>query len=84
MFFYLWPILIALKTTRRSCGKRQVDRRGSVDEAAKWSAPPGHSEHHTGYALDLAGQSEGLLGADEPAAAWVKNNAKHIWLGGLL
>ncbi|GAB4305760.1 MAG: D-alanyl-D-alanine carboxypeptidase family protein [Oscillatoriaceae cyanobacterium] len=32
----------------------QVERRGSVEEAAKISAPPGYSEHHTGLALDLA------------------------------
>ena len=32
---------------------RQTQRRGSAVEAAKYSAPPGHSEHHTGYALDI-------------------------------
>lgn len=32
---------------------RQTQRRGSEVEAAKYSAPPGHSEHHTGYALDI-------------------------------
>jgi zinc D-Ala-D-Ala carboxypeptidase len=33
---------------------RQIERKGSKEAAAKWSAPPGHSEHHTGYALDIA------------------------------
>ncbi|WP_242038816.1 M15 family metallopeptidase [Anabaena lutea] len=32
----------------------QIQRRGSPEAAAKLSAPPGYSEHHTGYALDLA------------------------------
>jgi zinc D-Ala-D-Ala carboxypeptidase len=31
----------------------QIKRRGSAKEAAKISAPPGYSEHHTGFALDL-------------------------------
>lgn len=35
---------------------RQIERKGSKEEAAKWSAPPGHSEHHTGYAIDIADQ----------------------------
>lgn len=32
----------------------QIQHRGSPEEAAKVSAPPGYSEHHTGYAIDLA------------------------------
>lgn len=31
----------------------QVERRGSIKEAAKISAPSGYSEHHTGLAVDL-------------------------------
>ncbi len=31
----------------------QIQRRGSPAAAALISAPPGHSEHHTGYALDI-------------------------------
>jgi zinc D-Ala-D-Ala carboxypeptidase len=34
--------------------KNQIQKRGSLEEAAKLSAPPGYSEHHTGYAVDLA------------------------------
>ncbi|MCU0552255.1 MAG: D-alanyl-D-alanine carboxypeptidase family protein [Leptolyngbya sp. Prado105] len=37
--------------------KQQIARRGSQQAAAKWSAPPGYSEHHTGYALDIADQT---------------------------
>lgn len=33
---------------------RQIQRQGSPEAAAKLSAPPGHSEHHTGYAIDIA------------------------------
>lgn len=33
---------------------RQIERRGSAEAAARLSAPPGHSEHHTGYAIDIA------------------------------
>ena len=32
----------------------QTHRQGSPEAAAKLSAPPGYSEHHTGYAIDLA------------------------------
>ncbi|KYC34573.1 hypothetical protein WA1_51195 [Scytonema hofmannii PCC 7110] len=32
----------------------QIQRLGSPEAAAKLSAPPGYSEHHTGYAIDLA------------------------------
>ena len=34
--------------------KNQIEKRGSPEAAAKLSAPPGYSEHHTGYAIDLA------------------------------
>ncbi len=33
--------------------QKQVERKGSKQVAAQLSAPPGYSEHHTGYALDL-------------------------------
>jgi D-alanyl-D-alanine carboxypeptidase len=32
----------------------QVQKQGSIPSAAKLSAPPGYSEHHTGYAVDIA------------------------------
>jgi zinc D-Ala-D-Ala carboxypeptidase len=31
----------------------QIQKRGSEEAAAKISAPPGYSEHHTGYAVDV-------------------------------
>jgi zinc D-Ala-D-Ala carboxypeptidase len=37
---------------------RQIQRRGNREAAARLSAPPGHSEHHTGYALDIGDNSD--------------------------
>jgi zinc D-Ala-D-Ala carboxypeptidase len=39
---------------QRDLFARQIERKGSEAEAARYSAPPGHSEHHTGYAVDIA------------------------------
>jgi len=33
--------------------RRAVKKHGSSRAAARWVAPAGHSEHHTGYAMDL-------------------------------
>ncbi|MEM9218281.1 MAG: M15 family metallopeptidase [Cyanobacteria bacterium P01_F01_bin.150] len=38
---------------QRKLFDNQVKRKGSAEAAAKSSAPPGFSEHHTGYAVDL-------------------------------
>jgi len=32
---------------------KAIEKRGSEVEAARWVAPPGHSEHHTGLAVDI-------------------------------
>jgi D-alanyl-D-alanine carboxypeptidase len=32
---------------------KAIEKRGSETEAARWVAPPGFSEHHTGFAVDL-------------------------------
>ena len=32
---------------------KQIQRQGSEQAAARLSAPPGYSEHHTGYAIDI-------------------------------
>ena len=39
--------------SQRDIFERQIERKGSVEAAAQVSAPPGHSEHHTGYAIDI-------------------------------
>ncbi len=64
-------------------GYRSVDRQqelmdqeiaelGSVEEAEKWLAIPGHSEHHTGYAVDFSG-STGFV--DTAAGQWILEHA---------
>ena len=60
--------------------KKQIERRGSEEEAARASAPPGYSEHHTGYALDIADQqSPGtdlkIIFQDTAAYRWLLENA---------
>ena len=60
---------------------KQVEKKGSEEAAAKLSAPPGYSEHHTGYAVDIGDASQpeaDLKFAFEytPAYNWLINNAK--------
>lgn len=61
----------------------QVSRRGNEASAAKWSAPPGHSEHHTGFALDISGADQGKLlnpQTDPAILNWLNHNAwKYGW-----
>jgi zinc D-Ala-D-Ala carboxypeptidase len=59
---------------------RQVQRHGSPTEAAKWSAPPGYSEHHTGYAIDIADMTRSDTDVkvnfeETPAYQWLAVNA---------
>ncbi|BAU41523.1 D-alanyl-D-alanine carboxypeptidase family protein [Leptolyngbya sp. O-77] len=49
---------------------------GSAEAAARAVAPPGHSEHHTGYAVDL---SDGLARAMDISEAFGKT-AAYAWL----
>jgi zinc D-Ala-D-Ala carboxypeptidase len=37
---------------------KQIERRGSAAAAAQVSAPPGYSEHHTGYSVDIADEQK--------------------------
>ncbi len=58
----------------------QIQRKGGKQAAAKYSAPPGHSEHHTGYALDIgdgASPANDLKVSFEntPAYQWLARNA---------
>ncbi len=66
---------------QRTLFTAQIANKGTPEAAAVVSAPPGHSEHHTGYAVDLA---DGNLDqaydisaafADTPAYAWLIENA---------
>jgi zinc D-Ala-D-Ala carboxypeptidase len=59
---------------------KQIEKRGSAEAAAKLSAPPGHSEHHTGYALDITDASRTdvdlkLAFEDTAAYQWLVTNA---------
>ena len=59
---------------------RAIRRYGSAESAARWVAPPGYSEHHTGLAVDI-GELESpetdveTTFEDTPAFAWLKENA---------
>jgi D-alanyl-D-alanine carboxypeptidase len=64
---------------------RQIQRRGSREAAARLSAPPGYSEHHTGYAFDIGDGSDrdtDLKFAFERTRAyrWLSENAGHYGL----
>lgn len=60
--------------------QKQIQKRGSKEAAAKLSAPPGHSEHHTGYALDIGDGKQPSLDLkfqfeSSQAYSWLANNA---------
>ncbi|BAY92248.1 MULTISPECIES: M15 family metallopeptidase [unclassified Tolypothrix] len=62
---------------------QQIKRRGSEKEAAKISAPPGYSEHHTGFALDLTDgkfpkQDITLAFENTDAYRWLTSHAKEF------
>ena len=59
---------------------KQTEKHGSAEAAARLSAPPGHSEHHTGYAIDIADTNRPETDikysfADTPAYQWLIANA---------
>ncbi|MEL7332872.1 MAG: D-alanyl-D-alanine carboxypeptidase family protein [Cyanobacteria bacterium J06560_2] len=59
----------------------QVEKLGSEAAAAALSAPPGHSEHHTGYAIDIGDATMPDTDIkysfeDTPAYGWLAANAK--------
>lgn len=66
---------------QRTLFNAQIAAKGSPEAAALLSAPPGYSEHHTGYAVDLTdgtlAQSEdiSIAFAQSPAYAWLIENA---------
>ncbi|NJK29278.1 MAG: D-alanyl-D-alanine carboxypeptidase family protein [Acaryochloris sp. SU_5_25] len=60
--------------------QKQVQKHGSEAAAAKLSAPPGYSEHHTGYAVDIADRNQPELDlklafADTTAYRWLTTHA---------
>ncbi len=60
--------------------RRQIRRQGSEQAAMRLSAPPGYSEHHTGYALDMGDGRHPQTHlqysfAQTPAYAWLVQHA---------
>ncbi len=68
--------------TQEQLFQAQISKQGSPEQAAKISAPPNYSEHHTGYAVDLADGSSPsseditLAFAETKAYQWLTENAK--------
>jgi D-alanyl-D-alanine carboxypeptidase len=63
--------------------KKAVARRGSELAAAKWVAPPGHSEHHAGWSLDMGDEKVPATDVDPAfektkAFAWLQANASRF------
>lgn len=53
---------------------------GSVEEARRWVAPPGKSEHNSGNAADLAFDGQSLKNAPPEVVKWVHENAEKYGL----
>jgi zinc D-Ala-D-Ala carboxypeptidase len=63
--------------------QRQISRQGSESAAAQLSAPPGYSEHHTGYAIDVGDGNQptaDLKFAFEETAVyrWIQQNGREF------
>ncbi|MBE9240621.1 M15 family metallopeptidase [Synechocystis salina LEGE 00031] len=56
--------------------QNQIKRKGGKEAAARFSAPPGHSEHHTGYALDIG---DGANPANDLKISF-ENTSAYQWL----
>ena len=60
--------------------KRAVAKYGSEDVAVRWVARPGHSEHHTGLAIDVGDDENPAADVESPfeetpAFHWLEKNA---------
>jgi len=60
--------------------KRAVKKYGSTEKAARWVAPPGFSEHHTGLAIDIGDEEKPecdveLCFEKTDACKWLNENA---------
>ncbi|RVD44658.1 hypothetical protein EN742_01710 [Mesorhizobium sp. M4A.F.Ca.ET.020.02.1.1] len=52
-----------------------VKKYGSVAAARRWVAPPGHSQHNAGHAVDLSYGGQSLSRAPQEVIDWVHENA---------
>ena len=57
-----------------------LQKYGSPEAARKWVAPPGHSQHNHGTAVDFALNGSLLRDANSPAAQWIAENAARYGL----
>lgn len=62
---------------------RAVQRHGTPERAARWVAPPGYSEHHTGLAIDIGELNSPKCDAEAcfdttRAAVWLRTNASRF------
>jgi zinc D-Ala-D-Ala carboxypeptidase len=62
---------------QRTLFNEQMAVRGTPEAAAQVSAPPGYSEHHTGYALDI---TDGALPPDEDISLTFADTPAFEWL----
>ena len=60
--------------------QKKLDQGQTLDEILRVNTPPGHSEHHTGCALDLTTDGENQVlesgFSDTDAYAWLQKNAR--------
>ncbi len=66
---------------QRKLFEKQILKKGTPEAAAKLTAPPGYSEHHTGYTIDLGDGNFPQLDITEefaqtPAFKWLKIHGK--------
>lgn len=69
------------RETQGELWDRQIKRKGSEKAAAVWSAPPGYSEHHTGFAVDffeVGGPALSPEFANTRAFRWLTQNAPEL------
>lgn len=62
---------------------QDAQRRHGIDGASEWVAPPGHSEHHTGFAFDFADFNHPEFDDESgfettPAGQWLIENAPNF------
>lgn len=68
---------VAMQTQQFAEAKKRHGERGAI----KWLAPPGYSEHHTGWAIDIGDESDpqaddNPLFERTPAFRWLFRNAR--------
>jgi hypothetical protein len=57
-----------------------LKRYGSAQAARRWVAPPGHSQHNEGKAVDLSYNGQSLNHAPREVVEWVHQNARKYGL----